>query len=109
MPTAGEGRAVAKAAGVGLVEGLWAGAGDEAGPKVGVQESSAHEVGTFKGGGRAKSSHELDEMSCRLQCLSEEYFANKAVNHREDNCSGRWCRSSAFFVLRRRLAHARTR
>ncbi len=56
VPTGGEGRAVAKVAGVGLEEGLWARAGDEAGPKVGVQESSAHEVGTFKGGGRARGS-----------------------------------------------------
>ncbi len=43
-------------AGVGLEEGLWAGAGDEAGPKVGVEESSAHEVGSFKGGERARGS-----------------------------------------------------
>ena len=56
MPTGGEGRAVAKVVGVGLEEGLGTGAGDEAGPKVGVQESSAHEVGTFKGGGRARGS-----------------------------------------------------
>ncbi len=56
VPTGGEGRAVAKVAGVGLEEGLWAGAGDEAGPKVGVEESSAHEVGSFKGGGRARGS-----------------------------------------------------
>ncbi len=56
VPTGGERRAVAKAAGVGLEEGLRAWAGDEAGPKIGVQESTAHEVGTFKGGGRARCS-----------------------------------------------------
>jgi hypothetical protein len=56
VPTGGEGRAVAMVAGVGLEEGLWAGAGDEAGPKVGVEELSAHEVGSFKGGGRARGS-----------------------------------------------------
>ncbi len=54
VPTGGEGRAVAKVAGVGLKGSLWAGAGDEAGPKVGVEESSAHEVGSSKGGGRAR-------------------------------------------------------
>jgi hypothetical protein len=47
--TGGEGRAVAQVAGVGLEESLGAGTGDKAGPKVGVQESSAHEVGAFKG------------------------------------------------------------
>jgi hypothetical protein len=56
VPNGGERRAVVKVAGVGLAEGLWTGAGDEAGPKVGVQKSSAHEVGTFKGGGRARGS-----------------------------------------------------
>jgi hypothetical protein len=56
VPTGGEGRAVVQVAGVGLEEGLGAGPGDEAGPKVGVQESSAHEVGAFKGGGRARGS-----------------------------------------------------
>jgi hypothetical protein len=35
---------------------VWAGASDDAGPQVGVQESSAHEVGTFKGGRRAGGS-----------------------------------------------------
>ncbi len=56
VPTKGEGCAVAKVAGVGLEEGLWAGAGDEAaGPKVGVQESSVHEVSSAPlkvGGGK---------------------------------------------------------
>ncbi len=33
-----------------------AGTGDETRPKVGIQESSAHEVGAFKGGGRARGS-----------------------------------------------------
>ena len=53
VPTGGERRAVAKVAGVGLEEGLRAWTGDEAEPKIGVQESTAHELGTFKGGGRA--------------------------------------------------------
>jgi hypothetical protein len=56
VPAGGERPAVAKVAGVGLEEGLWAWAGDEAGPKIGVQESTAHELGTFKGGGRARGS-----------------------------------------------------
>ena len=56
MPAGGERRAVAKVACVGLEEGLRAWAGDEAGPKIGVQESTAHEVGTFNGGGRARGS-----------------------------------------------------
>ncbi len=56
VPTGGERRAVAKVAGVGLEEGLWAGAGDEAGPKIEVQKSTAHEVGTFKSRGRARGS-----------------------------------------------------
>ncbi len=55
-PTGSEGRAVIQIAGVGLEEGLRAGPGDEARPKVGVQESSAHEVGAFKCGGRARGS-----------------------------------------------------
>ncbi len=41
---------------MGLEEGLRAGTGDGAGPKVGVEESSFHEVGSFKGGGRARGS-----------------------------------------------------
>jgi hypothetical protein len=57
VSTGGEGRAVAMVAGVGLEEGLWAGAGYEVGPKVGVEGSSAHhKVGSFKGGGRARGS-----------------------------------------------------
>ncbi len=56
LSTGGERRAVAKVAGVGLEEGLRAWAGDEAGPKIGVHESTAHELGTFKGGGRARGS-----------------------------------------------------
>jgi hypothetical protein len=56
VPTGGERRAVVKIAGVGLEEGLRAGTGDEAGPKIGVKESTAHEVGTFKGEGRARGS-----------------------------------------------------
>jgi hypothetical protein len=60
VPTGGERRAVVKIAGVGLEEGLRAGTGDEAGPKIGVKESTAHEVGTFKGGGRARGSEVVD-------------------------------------------------
>jgi hypothetical protein len=56
MPTGGEERAVAQIAGVELEEGLRAGASDEAGSKVRVDESSAHKFGTFEGGGRARSS-----------------------------------------------------
>ncbi len=56
MLTGGERRAVAKVAGVGLEEGLRAWAGDEAGPKIGIQESMAHELSTFKDGGRARGS-----------------------------------------------------
>jgi hypothetical protein len=56
VPTGGKGCAVVQVARVGLEEGLGAGLGDEARPKVGVQESSAHEVGAFKGGGRARGS-----------------------------------------------------
>jgi hypothetical protein len=51
-----ERRAVAKVACVGLEEGLRAWVADEAGSKIGVQESTAHEVGTFNGGGRARGS-----------------------------------------------------
>ncbi len=39
-----------------LEEGLEIGAGDEAWPKVGVEESSAHKVGAIEGGGRARGS-----------------------------------------------------
>ncbi len=39
-----------------MEEGSGAGAGDEAEPKVGVQESLAHKVGAFKGGERARGS-----------------------------------------------------
>ncbi len=60
VPTGGERRAVDKVAGVGLEEGLRACTGDEAGPKIGVQESTAHELGTFKGGGRARGSGVVD-------------------------------------------------
>ncbi len=56
VPTGGERWAVAKVAGLGLEEGAWAWAGDEAGNKIGVQESTAHELGTFKDGGRARGS-----------------------------------------------------
>ncbi len=56
MPAGGERLAVAKVACVGLEEGLRAWASDEAGPKIGVQESTAHEVGTFNGGGRTRGS-----------------------------------------------------
>ncbi len=56
VPTGGERRTVAKVAGVGLEEVLRAWTGDEAGPKTGVQESTAHELGTFKGGGKARGS-----------------------------------------------------
>ncbi len=35
---------------MGLEEVLRACAGDEAEPKIGVQESTAHDLGTFKGG-----------------------------------------------------------
>ncbi len=56
VPTGVERRAVAKVTGVGLEEGLRAWAGDEAGSKIGVQESTAHELGTFKGGGRVRGS-----------------------------------------------------
>jgi len=56
VPTWGEGRAVGQVAGVRLEEGLRAGTGDEARPKVGVQEAATHEVGAFKSGGRARGS-----------------------------------------------------
>jgi len=39
-----------------LEEGSRAGTGDEARPKVGVQEAATHEVGAFKSGGRARGS-----------------------------------------------------
>ena len=52
VPTGSERRAIV--AGVGLEEGLRGWAGDEAGPKIGVQESTAHEVGIFKGGKGAR-------------------------------------------------------
>jgi hypothetical protein len=55
VPTGGEGRVVGQVAGVGLKEGLRAGTGDEARP-VGVQESSAHEVGAFTSGEKARDS-----------------------------------------------------
>jgi hypothetical protein len=56
VPTLDEGRAVGQVAGVRLEEGLRAGTGDEARPKVGVQEAAAHKVGAFKSGGRARGS-----------------------------------------------------
>jgi hypothetical protein len=56
VPTWGEGRAVGQVAGVRLEEGLRAGTGDEARPKVGVQEAAAHKVGAFESGGRARGS-----------------------------------------------------
>ncbi len=56
MPAGGERLAVAKVACVELEEGLRAWGGKEAGPKIGVKESTAHEVGTFNGGGRARGS-----------------------------------------------------
>ncbi len=56
VPTGGEGRAVAQVAGVGLEEVLGAGTGDEAGPKVGVEESTTHKVCAVEGGGGARSS-----------------------------------------------------
>jgi hypothetical protein len=56
VPTGGEGRAIVQVAGFGLEEGLGTRPGDEAGPKVGVQKSLSHEVGAFKGGGRARGS-----------------------------------------------------
>ena len=56
VPTGGEGRAVTQVAGVGLEEGLGAGTCDEAGAKVGVEESTAHKVGPVEGGGGARSS-----------------------------------------------------
>jgi hypothetical protein len=56
VPTGGEGRAVAQVASVGLEEGLGAGTGNEAGPKVGVEESAAHKVCSTEGGGGARSS-----------------------------------------------------
>ncbi len=56
MPAGGKRRAVAKVACLGLEEGLRAWVGDEAGPKIRVQESTGHEVGTFNGGGRARGS-----------------------------------------------------
>ena len=43
-------------AGVGLEEGLGAGTADEAGTKVGVEESTAHKVGSVEGGGGARGS-----------------------------------------------------
>ncbi len=61
MTAGGERRAVAKVACVGLEEGLRAWAGDEAGPKIGVQESTAHEVDNFNGGGRARGSGVEDD------------------------------------------------
>jgi hypothetical protein len=51
VPTGGEGRDVAQVAGVRLEEVLVAGTGDEAGPKVGVEESTVHKVGAVKDGG----------------------------------------------------------
>ncbi len=45
---------------MGLEEGLRACAGDEARPKIGVQESMAHEVDTFDGGGRARGGGVVD-------------------------------------------------
>ncbi len=54
MPTGDEGRTVAQVAGVGLEEGLGAGTCDEAGAKVGVEESTAHKVCSVKGGGGAR-------------------------------------------------------
>ncbi len=56
IPAGGERLAVAKVACVGLKEGLRAWPGDKAGAKIGVQESTAHEVGTFNGGARARGS-----------------------------------------------------
>jgi hypothetical protein len=56
MPAGGEKRAVAKVACVGLEEGQRAWVGDDAGPKIGAHESTAHEVGTVNGGGRARGS-----------------------------------------------------
>ncbi len=50
VPTWGEWRAVGQVAGVGLEEGLRAGTGDEARPKVGVQEAAAQKFGAFKVG-----------------------------------------------------------
>ena len=56
VPTWSVGSAVVQVFDVGLEECLGAGAADEAGPKVGVDESPAHQVGTFKGEGRARGS-----------------------------------------------------
>ena len=53
VPTLDEGRAVGQVAGVRWEEGLRAGTGDEARPKVGVQEAATHKVGAFESGGRA--------------------------------------------------------
>ncbi len=50
------GRAVAQIAGVGWEEGLGAGTGDEAGAKVGVEESTAHKVCAVEGGGGTRNS-----------------------------------------------------
>ena len=55
VPTGGEGSASAQVAGVGLEEGLRAGTCDQAGAKVGVEESTSHEVGSVEGGGGARS------------------------------------------------------
>jgi hypothetical protein len=56
VPTGDEGRAVAQVAGVGVEEGLGAGTCDEAGTKVGVEESTAHKVCSVEGGEGARSS-----------------------------------------------------
>ena len=50
VPTGGEESAVAQVAGVGLEESLGAGTCDEAGAKVGVEESTAHKVDPSKVG-----------------------------------------------------------
>ena len=52
----GEGRAGTEVTGVGLEESLGAGTGNEAGAKVGVEESTAHKVCSVEGGGGARSS-----------------------------------------------------
>jgi len=54
VPTWSVGSAVVQVFDVGLEDCLGAGAADEAGPK--VDESPAHQVGTFKGEGRARGS-----------------------------------------------------